>query len=41
VASELDFRRVSATARGLGYVPIGNVNRNPVATFFGEKRLSG
>jgi GNAT superfamily N-acetyltransferase len=32
-------------ARGLyeseGYVPIGNFNGNPVATFFGEKRLSG
>ncbi len=24
-----------------GYVPIGNFNGNPVATFFGEKRLSG
>jgi GNAT superfamily N-acetyltransferase len=23
-----------------GYVPIGNFNANPVATFFGEKRLS-
>ena len=32
-------------ARGLyeseGYVAIGNFNSNPVATFFGEKRLSG
>jgi GNAT superfamily N-acetyltransferase len=32
-------------ARGLyeseGYVSIGNFNGNPVATFFGEKRLSG
>jgi len=32
-------------ARGLyeseGYVAIGNFNGNPVATFFGEKRLSG
>jgi GNAT superfamily N-acetyltransferase len=32
-------------ARGLyeseGYVAIGNFNANPVATFFGEKRLSG
>jgi hypothetical protein len=32
-------------ARGLheseGYVPIGNFNGNPVATFFGEKRLYG
>jgi len=32
-------------ARGLyeseGYVPIANFNDNPVATFFGEKRLSG
>jgi GNAT superfamily N-acetyltransferase len=24
-----------------GYVPIPNFNGNPVATFFGEKRLSG
>jgi hypothetical protein len=24
-----------------GYVPIGNFNGNPVATFFGEKRLAG
>jgi hypothetical protein len=24
-----------------GYVPIGNLNGNPVAMFFGEKRLSG
>jgi GNAT superfamily N-acetyltransferase len=32
-------------ARGLyeseGYVPIANFNDNPVATFFGEKRLLG
>ena len=32
-------------ARGLyeseGYVPIANFNGNPVATFFGDKRLSG
>lgn len=25
--------------RGAGYAPIGNFNRNPVATFFGEKTL--
>jgi len=24
-----------------GYVPIANFNGNPVATFFGQKRLSG
>ncbi len=24
-----------------GYVPVANFNGNPVATFFGEKRLSG
>jgi hypothetical protein len=52
VASELDFRHVSAadgdgadSARGLyeseGHVPVGNFNGNPVATFFGDKRLSG
>jgi hypothetical protein len=40
VASELDFRHASA-ARGLGYLPIGNFNGNPAATFFGEKQLSG
>jgi GNAT superfamily N-acetyltransferase len=32
-------------ARGLyeseGYVPIANFNGNPVATFFGQKQLSG
>jgi GNAT superfamily N-acetyltransferase len=32
-------------ARGMyeseGYAPVGNFNGNPVATFFGEKRLSG
>jgi GNAT superfamily N-acetyltransferase len=25
--------------RGAGYAPIGNFNRNPMASFFGEKRL--
>lgn len=25
--------------RAAGYAPIGNFNRNPVASFFGEKRL--
>jgi GNAT superfamily N-acetyltransferase len=25
--------------RGAGYAPIGNFNRNPVASFFGEKAL--
>jgi hypothetical protein len=44
VTSELDFRHVSAAAEGgadLTYVPIGNFNGNPVATFVGEKRLYG
>jgi GNAT superfamily N-acetyltransferase len=25
--------------RGAGYEPVGNFNRNPMASFFGEKRL--
>jgi hypothetical protein len=37
VASELDFRRASAWDN----CPIGNFNGNPLATFFGEKQLSG
>jgi hypothetical protein len=44
VASELDFRHASAVdedGADLAYVPTGNFNGNPVATFFGEKRLYG
>jgi hypothetical protein len=52
VASELDFRHVWAPEGGgikhlpaskceIKRMPIGNFNRNPVATFFGEKPLSG
>lgn len=44
VASELDFRHASAAAEDgadLAYVAIGDFNGNPVATFFGEKRLNG
>ena len=41
----LDTRPLRPHACGLyeseGYVPIGNLNGNPVAVFFGEKRLSG
>jgi len=48
VASELDFRHVSA-ADGDGTSLVAptieelraNFNGNPVATFFGEKRLTG
>ena len=43
--ARLDRRPCQPHARGLyesaGYVPIGNFNGNPVATFFGETRLSG
>ena len=52
VASELDFRCASAADEtgltrppGLheyaGHTPIGNFNGNPVAAFYGEKRLFG
>jgi GNAT superfamily N-acetyltransferase len=41
----LDTGPLQPHARGLyeseGYVAIGNFNGNPVATFFGEKRLAG
>jgi GNAT superfamily N-acetyltransferase len=43
--ARLDTGPLQPHARGLyeseGYVAIGNFNGNPVATFFGEKRLSG
>jgi GNAT superfamily N-acetyltransferase len=43
--ARLDTAPRQPHARGLyeseGYVPIGNFNGNPVATFFGETRLSG
>jgi GNAT superfamily N-acetyltransferase len=43
--ARLDTGPLQPHARGLyesaGYLPIGNFNGNPVATFFGEKRLSG
>jgi hypothetical protein len=52
VASELDFRHASAAdetgltwpaglSESEGYLPMANFNGNPVATFFGEKQLSG
>jgi GNAT superfamily N-acetyltransferase len=43
--ARLDTGPLQPHARGLyeseGYVAIGNFNGNPVATFFGEKRLAG
>jgi alpha-beta hydrolase superfamily lysophospholipase len=33
--------RMRALYESDGHVPIGKFNGNPVATFFGEKRLSG
>jgi GNAT superfamily N-acetyltransferase len=43
--ARLDTGPRQPQARGLyeaeGYAPIGNFNGNPVATFFGEKRLTG
>ena len=43
--ARLDTGPLQPHARGLyeseGYVSIGNFNANPVATFFGEKQLSG
>jgi GNAT superfamily N-acetyltransferase len=43
--ARLDTGPLQPHARGLyeseGYLSIGNFNGNPVATFFGEKQLSG
>jgi GNAT superfamily N-acetyltransferase len=43
--ARLDTGPLQPHARGLyeseGYAAIGNFNGNPVATFFGEKRLAG
>lgn len=36
----LDLNARAQILRGRGYLPIGNFNGNPAATFFGEKRLS-